>query len=1335
MARNSDGDAMGNGGPAWPQSNDIPGSPANAMRETLVSHGSPVNYSMPKLRVSFHPGVRASGDTRADESLYTTDASGASRLSRARKQRGSWRSSRTSGASGPVVLSDAFKEEIPLFPVRARWLAGWGDEMMLAPCRTIGDARARFANLHRRFAVEVLLFDIDHRLLVEDNEPPPPMVYVKARKVEMIDTRWSRALALHAMAKDEVGLWRIMAAIDKQSRGEAFFKKSPQTLAEFEQRRVEQISVEEEYALLRQTAPNERDPRSRLLAGRALLYVIKTCSDDIPCDMLIDCHADIEYEGALGVTPLMWATYLDREEQFAAVFEANADLNHTDEYGQTVLFWATKEAYLDVFQFLLENRADPSITNANGSTVLFWACTAGRTDVAFEMMRYNADPSHKDTHGYTPGYWAAYGGFPDVVKLLFHAKANMITDAEDGTTPLHAACHIGHPDIVAMLLRNGKDFNTRDLKSAKVFDAPREAAREVNRADQNGWAPLHFATCLGPTARHTEIVTILLYARAKVTTPDVQWCVPLHFAAARGSDEACSILLDAKCPVDPLDRCNRSPFFLAAKRFHRAAMEVLFKAGAFVDQADVNGLTPLMHIAKFGTVEVLERVLDALADVNAQNNDGERALQHAVWHARTDLAASLIRYGADFDFWSNHGWIRTDPYIVTTDNPAGRRLNGWKQVPTPSPPGPVRSSKNLPLFQPYILTPRQPGDAPLASPRGVSKSSVVSMPGLIDEAAQLDEHTGEKDMQNADAGSPDTADVATATTEDKKMQLSKGRQARGKPDAEFHPLFPIDATYQDMFRNTNADKLKLSWDLECSKAFICVLSGEYTLSLDQKRQLQEQLKKWHLVDREHISRYGLLWQQRIADSRLRRLENENVETEAYYWRGTAEDHAQTRKLREMKLNTAEVVLHAPYRHDKNAIYPYGVPKPNVLAHKNYMAGDRPVNAYMSPRTSPHTPPAGARYQWTHMPPGSPPKGMRTPRDEREYPGPPLGRGMVAQGKHHSFRDRTVPMQESEIRKNFWEPVPLPQTRRAIEEDQRAAMHQQYASGALRGQQGEDILGHKMRGDTSGKPLARERKSWDTADDLVPEDPRTQPLIMQSDTRLMQVHGEPPPDDSPRAKKIQRHEMDRSSFTRNIRQEQERGKYLAFENDSDEDSGFYESIEYSAMPSSYAAFPADNSHLGESETTQAGQAPVAAGDAPSSAWSSVPPSMSASGSQRFAHPPHSSGEVARDEKGKSGKKEKDGQMWKKGKMGKKGDDKKGKGIEATNLTLSDAAAQSSAALSASYSYDGSSAMMSGTSYEDDAYDGSSAMMSGTPYEDDAYKRSSAMMSRTPYATDA
>jgi len=133
--------------------------------------------------------------------------------------------------------------------------------------------------------------------------------------------------------------------------------------------------------------------------------------------------------------------------------------------------------------------------------------------------------------------------------------------------------------------------------------------------------------------------------------------VTLFEAASKGDAEVVRALLAKGVPVDIRDNRNgpnwdQTPLMYAARYGHLGVVDLMLDAGADVSANDW-GLTetprerqPLHYAAISGQLEVIERLLAAGARADALTSDGEAPLNIAIRYGHLKAIRFLIRHGA-----------------------------------------------------------------------------------------------------------------------------------------------------------------------------------------------------------------------------------------------------------------------------------------------------------------------------------------------------------------------------------------------------------------------------------------------------------------------------------------------------------------------------------------------------------------------------------------------------------------------------------------------------------------------------------------------------------------
>ena len=197
---------------------------------------------------------------------------------------------------------------------------------------------------------------------------------------------------------------------------------------------------------------------------------------------------------------------------------------------------------------------------------------------------------------------------------------------------------------MAKLLEKGADVNATDY-----------GVESGRRRDYDGKTALINASEEG----HTEIVRMLLAARAKVNMRGSWGSTALLGASFDGSTEIVRMLLDAGADVNEKDENDHTPLWAAVseacrtdiKQDNRETIELLLEKGADVNVEDepeeyyVTNHTVLGLAAEKGNLEVLKLLLEkgTNVDVNMPNKFDRTPLWLASAHGHIDVVRELLK--------------------------------------------------------------------------------------------------------------------------------------------------------------------------------------------------------------------------------------------------------------------------------------------------------------------------------------------------------------------------------------------------------------------------------------------------------------------------------------------------------------------------------------------------------------------------------------------------------------------------------------------------------------------------------------------------------------------
>lgn len=227
----------------------------------------------------------------------------------------------------------------------------------------------------------------------------------------------------------------------------------------------------------------------------------------------------------------------------------------------------------------------------------------------------------------------------------FFSRESMEQVDDEGTTAVHQAARQGHTDMLRVMLEKGVDVNIAQ-------DAPAEA----------GNTPLHEACARG----NVETAELLMKSGADDAILNVKGETAAHLLMKKRvyngdmKPEERMAILEALEHVDVPGAGGRTPLMLMLQQREiynkEELLSVLLGKDVDVDRRDDAGNTALIiamdHQGRRGVAKELVR---AGADVNAENRNGDTALQLALRWGDQESAIYLIKKGADYNHANNAG--------------------------------------------------------------------------------------------------------------------------------------------------------------------------------------------------------------------------------------------------------------------------------------------------------------------------------------------------------------------------------------------------------------------------------------------------------------------------------------------------------------------------------------------------------------------------------------------------------------------------------------------------------------------------------------------------------
>jgi len=372
----------------------------------------------------------------------------------------------------------------------------------------------------------------------------------------------------------------------------------------------------------------------------------------------LDLHAETPNRS----TAMHFASWAGDAPCIKLLAEARADVMRRMQDGDTPLHQAAFRHNSEAAACLLQLKAAVDAVKENGSTSLTLAAAQGETSAQAApaghsrrgdqkatiqaLLDAKADPTRVDYSGRSSLHAAAHSGNVEAVRLLAEHGADVNAGTFTGETAAHLAVHGGNASAIVEILEE---------LAARGADL----GAELQVVDRNPH-PQMSALQLAVATNMPQVVELLLRCKASVTGADGDMMTPLHHAACiQESTEVVRMIVAAKADLEAKARLGCTPIHVAATSGQVGAMDVLINAKAQLDSVTRDGETPLHKVARAmpppqamqqlsaaTTTAGARLLLRKRAQVDARRKDGNTALHLACLRGARDIAQVLIEGGA-----------------------------------------------------------------------------------------------------------------------------------------------------------------------------------------------------------------------------------------------------------------------------------------------------------------------------------------------------------------------------------------------------------------------------------------------------------------------------------------------------------------------------------------------------------------------------------------------------------------------------------------------------------------------------------------------------------------
>eukprot|EP00300_Choanocystis_sp_HF-7_P020221 c20537_g1_i3.p1 GENE.c20537_g1_i3~~c20537_g1_i3.p1 ORF type:complete len:1453 (-),score=405.95 c20537_g1_i3:200-4219(-) len=306
------------------------------------------------------------------------------------------------------------------------------------------------------------------------------------------------------------------------------------------------------------------------------------------------------------------------------LIDSGANFELQDASGHTALLVAAANGNAGGVQLLIRHGASTNKINIREQTALHLAVASGNCDAVRAVLDAIVHPNEADKQGNTALHLAVARGDAAVVKLLLERGARADTLNNSNQTAVHLAFEKGNDEVIKELLDAHTFFNVQDGSKRTA---------------------LHYAVEKG----NLQYVRRLLEHGAKPDVLDANDQTPLAIAMLNGRDDLVAAMLEESFDTNlHITRDGRTALHIAIQQKKLDFVRQLVALGAAAHVTDANGESALI-LAFRSDPEYFDALLASAPDVNVPSLTGETILHLAAQQGRADLAATLLRAGANPD--------------------------------------------------------------------------------------------------------------------------------------------------------------------------------------------------------------------------------------------------------------------------------------------------------------------------------------------------------------------------------------------------------------------------------------------------------------------------------------------------------------------------------------------------------------------------------------------------------------------------------------------------------------------------------------------------------------
>jgi uncharacterized protein len=269
-----------------------------------------------------------------------------------------------------------------------------------------------------------------------------------------------------------------------------------------------------------------------------------------------------------------------------------------------------------------------ALVRKDSTPALVKAAEAQQPQAALELIERGADVNAAAPDGTTALMWAVHYDETPLIDRLLAARANVEVANDYGATAMSEAATYGDTAVIEKLVKAGAN--------ADSANADGETALMILARTDN-------VEAAGFLIRHGANVN----ARERLTGQSA-----LDWAAARSEPQMVKLLLHEHANPNVRSEWNTERLQITSE--------------PRIQARPTGGFTPLIYAARAGCIACVKALVQGGADINLTDPDAESPLLIATENFHFDLAAYLLKKGANPNRWD--WWGRTPLYAAVDLN-------------------------------------------------------------------------------------------------------------------------------------------------------------------------------------------------------------------------------------------------------------------------------------------------------------------------------------------------------------------------------------------------------------------------------------------------------------------------------------------------------------------------------------------------------------------------------------------------------------------------------------------------------------------------------------------